>query len=127
MDKIKTQLRTQVTGTTMVFRHDREGRASYTIKLGHKNISGEFDNAWLYCKFRKGVEIDDRSIIDIKKGWLEFYPVKFTVIGRDGKPTEKAYEKFGVFISEFDVVGTNEPVYNEPADSFAMANEDIPF
>lgn len=83
-------IRTQITGTTKVFRKDFDERAVYSTSIGKKKMDGTWDNAYINLQFKKGVDIADGTMIDIQNGWLTFY------INKDKKPI------WQIFVSEFE-------------------------
>ena len=57
----------------MVFRRDNEFGTFYKIGLTKKNKDGKYINGYKDIRFKKGVNIPDRTKIYIKKAWLDFY------------------------------------------------------
>lgn len=107
-------IRTEITGTTKVFRKDYEDRALYSTSIGKKKQDGTWDNAYINLQFKKGVDIADGTMIDIKNAWLTFY------LNKDKKPV------WQIFISEFETLDVPDGAIPE---GFAVLEEDefIPF
>lgn len=80
----------------MVFRKDYNGKPSYTIGLQKKNKEGEYVNGYIKANFRKGVDLNNKTKIKIKNGWLDFY--------KDGDKTVPT-----LFIDDFTVVQDENP------------------
>jgi hypothetical protein len=107
-------IRTQVTGTTKVFRKDYEGRALYSTSIGKKKQDGTWENAYINLQFKKGVDIADGTMIDIQNGWLTFY------MNKEGKAV------WQLFISEFE--GEIPDGFEQVEDYAALDDsDDIPF
>ena len=85
----------------MIFRRDVNGYASYSIGLSNKRTDGTFENGYMKCRFKKGIDVKDRTKIIIKDGFVSFYnknketiPVLFiTDFEEDKKVEEKKTEK----------------------------------
>lgn len=66
----------QVTGKTMIFKKEYEGKIFYSTSIRNKNINGEYTNMYLNIQLPKGIEPADKSIIEITKGFISFYSTK---------------------------------------------------
>ena len=86
-----------------IYRYNGQYGTSYSIKIAKKNIKGEFETAFMPVKFKKGVEIANKTKIIIKNGWITFNLV-------DKKPN------WYVFINEFDEVDYKVDHYQEFAE-----------
>lgn len=53
----------------MVFKKDNK----YSIGISKKKQDGSYENAYIKVEFNKNVELEDRTMIKIKHGWLSFY------------------------------------------------------
>lgn len=76
----------------MIFRNVFDNGISYSTTISHKNINDEYENAFINVRFKKDVDVENKSKIIIKNAWLDFYENK------DGKNV------FYIFISDFDLV-----------------------
>lgn len=56
-----------------IFRKDFNGKPVYKIGLSKKDINGNYINGYMLCSFKKGTDIPDKSFINIKNGWVDFY------------------------------------------------------
>ena len=63
-----------VTGKIKVFAKQIETKngifTAYSGSIGSKNQDGEWDNAYIPIRFRKGVTVEDGTTIDVKNGFL---------------------------------------------------------
>lgn len=112
-----------VTGKTRIYRHENEGgRVSYSRCIASKKYeNGHQVDEWVRTYERvqlpKGVELPDRSLIDVKKAFE-------AVTEYDGKQYRK------LVIQEFmrdpnDVAGTSAD--STGSDDFEAIDEDVPF
>lgn len=76
----------------MIFKNVFDNGVSYSTTISHKNVNDEYENAFINVRFRKDVNVENKSKIIIKNGWLDFYQNK------DGK------DIIYIFINEFDLV-----------------------
>lgn len=74
-----------------VYRREHEGRTYYSIRLSKKDKDGNYINGYIDARFKKDIEVEDRTNIYIKNAWLDFY-VK----------DKKTYPY--IFINEFEKV-----------------------
>ena len=80
----------------MVFVKEFEGRKLYSIGLSKKNKDGGYDNGYMSARFRKDVELENKTRIKVKDSWLSFNT-------NEGKTFPF------VFINDFEVLGTAKP------------------
>ena len=76
----------------MIFRNVFDNGISYSTTVSHKNVSGEYENAFINVHFKKNVDVENQQKIIIKNAWIDFYQNK------DGKNV------FYLFINDFDKV-----------------------
>ena len=57
----------------MIFKNEKDGKVSYSIGLSKKKEDGTYENGYMMCQFRNGVEVEDKTDIYIKEAWLTFY------------------------------------------------------
>ena len=55
-----------------VFRYEKDGRVAYTIGASKKNKEGKYDYAYKPVRFRKDVNLANKTEIIIKEGWEDF-------------------------------------------------------
>lgn len=105
----------------MIFAKNKEYNGNdfrvYSTGISSKSQDGTYNNAYMPVKFRKGIEIEDRQLINILSAWL--MPIK---IG----------ENFviGLFVNDFNLVesknnSTNNTTNNIAENTYNM--DDLPF
>ena len=115
---------------------DEQGRYKTYIKGTELNKNGEKQDIFMSKKvqFRKGIEVKNKSVIEVTKGWFDCYRIPIEETTQDGKPKYKYFDK--LFVSEFNLLeeGTDEvqktkQPKQEPQDSFAfdIGQDDLPF
>ena len=113
---------------------DEQGRYKTYIKGTETQEDGEVKDIFMSKKvqFKGGVEVKNRSKIEVIKGWTNCYRIKTDEITEDGKPKYKYLDKY--FRSEFNLLedGVDEPVKakQQPKQedfSFEMDNDMLPF
>lgn len=115
---------------------DEQGKYKTYIKGAETQENGEVKDIFMSKKvqFKKGIEVKNRSKIEVTKGWINCYRIKTDELTEDGKPTYKYFDKY--FISEFNLLedGVNEPVktkqQTQPKQedfSFVPTEDDLPF
>lgn len=116
-------LLSKFTGKTMVFKNEN---GFYRTTISTKNREGEYVNKGINIAFKKGVDIPNKTVIDVKNGWLTFdeYVSK--------QDNQKKTSDFKIFVSEYEVEGgqTTAPKATSAANSddvmFGDAS-DLPF
>lgn len=112
----------------MIFRYDGQYGASYSIGLSKKDQNGNYQNGYIPCKFKKDVEVANKTQIIIKNAWITF-----------NSKDNKTYPY--VFINEFERVGETQEektdaqiikeVVSDPFNEFAneveISESDLPF
>ena len=115
---------------------NEQGKYKTYIKGTEQKENGEIENIFMSKKvqFRKGVEVKNRSKIEVIEGWSSCYRIKTDELTEEGKPKYKYFDKY--FISEFNLLedGVDEPVkakqQTQPKQedfSFAVDDCDLPF
>lgn len=109
----------QIIGEIMVFKN-RNGNGYYTT-TSNKQEDGTFDKNFITLGFRKGVEVENFTKIDIKDGFLTHYSFE--------DENEKIQKKFKIMVMDFEVIQTysnnNQNATNEMADIYP--DDDLPF
>lgn len=72
-----------------IYRKEFEDKVVYSTRVIKKDKEGNYLGAFIPVKFKKDINVEDRSKIKILNGWLDFYNDKAN------KPV------FTIFISEF--------------------------
>ena len=105
----------------MIFKNENK----YVVGLSKKKQNGEYENAYIKIEFNKDVELEDKTLIEIKNAWLSFYNWEY-----EGKKGTTYFIK----CSEFEVLGEAPNPYKEfkeeHQEEFEMKDEegfDLPF
>ncbi len=56
-----------------IFKNVNDYGTFYKVGLSKKDVEGKYINGYKDIKFKKGVELEDKTKIYIKKAWLDFY------------------------------------------------------
>lgn len=117
----------------IIFRKDYNGKPSYSLGLSKKNKDGEFINGYIKVNFRKGVDLNNKTKIKIKNGWLDFYkdedktvPTLFIdefVIVSEGTEEHKSEEVY----SSNPFEDFNERIKSEIGQQIEISPDDLPF
>jgi len=103
---------------TMIFAKEFNGKMYYRAGLSKTNKDGNYENAYIDVKLPKGINLRDRSMVNITHGFLSFYYTTnkeekkelhwyiviqgFTTDKQD-KKEEDPYEEFGTQITTEDI------------------------
>lgn len=115
---------------------DEQGKYKTYIKGTETQENGEVKDIYMSKKvqFRKGIEVKNKSKIEVLKGWSSCYRIKTDELTEDGKPKYKYFDKY--FISEFNLLedGADEPTRPKQQTqstqedfSFSVSDDDLPF
>ena len=80
----------------MIFRSEYQGYVFYEYGISKKDKEGNYINAYMRCNFKKGVDIPNKTLIEVKEAWQDFYTDK------TGKKVHCA------FINDFNYVDHQE-------------------
>lgn len=81
----------KITGEVMIFRSER----GYSTTISNKKEDGTYENMYLTVNFKKGIEIENKTKINIINGFLTFYTnnagnkipkLVITEFGSEGQP-----------------------------------------
>ncbi len=93
-----------ITGKTMIFKSEY----GYSTTISKKNQDGSYDKMYISVQLPKGIELENKTNIEIKKGFLSFYlakgggnKLKFVVMDFDTEQKEQVQEE--------EVFGTDLP------------------
>lgn len=78
-----------------IFKRENNYGTFYSVGLSKKNMEGNYVNGYMDCKFKKEVVLDNKTKINMKNAWLDFYV-------KDKKTIPY------IFISDFDLVDTKQ-------------------
>lgn len=113
-----------------IFRFESGENIYYKMGLSNKDQNGNYINGYIPVQFRRGIELENKTKIYLKKAWLTFYLKKESINGVDKNITVPY-----VFVSEFEkveevIAGSKEKdiVKEEAAsDPFADLGNEIVF
>ena len=123
-------------GSKLTIYKDEQGRYKIYIKGTETNEDGEVQDIFMAKKvqFKKGINLKNRSVIEVTKGWVSCYRIKTDELAEEGKPKYKYFDKY--FISEFNLLeeGVDEPQkprqQTQPKQedfTFSVSDDDLPF
>lgn len=89
-----------------IFRNDNQYGTFYKVGLSKKDMNGNYVNGYKDVRFKKGVEIENKTKIYIKSAWLDFYV-------KDKRTIDY------IFINEYETVSeaieeSKQEEYNDP-------------
>lgn len=61
-----------ISGETMIFKNDR----GYSTTISNKKEDGSYENMFIPVNFRKGIELPNKTKINVINGFLSFYKTK---------------------------------------------------
>jgi hypothetical protein len=82
-----------------IFRFESGENVYYKMGLSNKDKDGNYFSGYIPVQFRKGVELENKTKIYLKKAWLTFYLKKENIDGVDKNITVPY-----IFVSEFEKV-----------------------
>lgn len=122
-------------GSRLTIYKDEQERYKTYIKGEELKKDGSKEDIFMSKKvaFKKGIELKNKSVIEVVKGWSSCYRIKTDETYENGKPKYKYYDKY--FISEFNLLeeGVDEPqkqikqTQKQEDYSFDMSNAELPF
>lgn len=62
-----------ITSKNIIYVDERAGRKFYRARISRKNENGEYENAFIDVKMPKGTDLENKTKINIKDGFLSFY------------------------------------------------------
>ena len=99
-----------VTGKNVtIFRNDK---GFYSTGISNKLMDGTYENAYIPVQFKKGVELENKTKIDINDAFLSFYK------NQEGKPV------FKIIVLDFTQYGD---VKEEEFATSQAADNSLPF
>lgn len=99
----------------MIFASEFNDKRYYKVGLSKKDVDGNYIRGYKDVKFKKDVFVHSKTLIKIKKAWLDFYV-------KDKKTIDC------IFISDFEIV-ENEPNNTDTPEEelYEISDEDLPF
>lgn len=109
-------LNSKFSGEVMIFKNDK---GFYSTTLSKKNQDGSYTNAYIGVAFKKGVDIPNKTKINITDGFLTFDQYE-----KEGK----IITNLKIFVKDYENVGANSTkTVSKNQNSFDDSNSDIPF
>ena len=93
-----------------IFKNVNDYGTFYKVGLSKKDVNGNYINGYKDIRFKKRVELEDKSKIYIKKAWLDFYI-------KDKKTIDY------IFCSEFELI--EETIENAKTPLAKMSDSEI--
>lgn len=90
-------INTNITGETMIFKNDK---GFYSTSMSKKMVDGTYQSTYIPVQFKKGVEVENKTTINITKGFLSFD--KYTPKGATKETTS-----WKIIVTEFIVAGAS--------------------
>lgn len=123
-------------GSILTIYKDEHGKYKTYIKGTETQENGEVKDIYMSKKvqFKKGVEVKNKSKIEVIKGWSSCYRIKTDEINEEGKPKYKYFDKY--FISEFNLLEEGVDKVQKPKQqtqpkqedfTFSVSDDDLPF
>ena len=123
-------------GSILTIYKDEQGKYNIYMKGTEIQENGETKDIFMRKKvqFKNGVDLKNRSKIEVIKGWTSCYRIKTDELTEEGKPKYKYFDKY--FISEFNLLeeGVDEPTIprqqaqpRQEDFSFIPTEDDLPF
>lgn len=94
-----------INGKTTIYKN----QYGYTTSISNKKEDGTYENMFIQVNFKKGVEVEHKTKIDVKNGFMSFYTNK----------NEQQILK--LIITEFDIVDDSTFLTIDDSDT------DLPF
>lgn len=99
-----------------VFKNENNGRAYYKIGIEQKQFDGQKIRGYMPVKFKKGVELEDKTRIKIKQGVENFY--------FKAEDTRHYNPIFYIQINDFEIIDNKIEEYNQ---DISGEDDDLPF
>ena len=117
----------------MVFCKEFDDKKIYSIGLSKKNKNGGYDSGFMSVRFKKGVEVGNKTRIKIKDAWLSFnvkdnktFPYIFINDYEVISEPNPSAEKCGKEENPFENFG-NSIKTEANFDQIEITDEDLPF
>lgn len=109
---------------------DEDGKYKTYVKGKELKDNGNIEDIYMSKKvqFKKDVNLKNRTVIEVIKGWNSCYRIKSDELNENGKSKYKYFDKY--FISEFKILeeGVDEPISSkQKKDDFFINDDDLPF
>lgn len=109
-------INTNITGETMIFKNDK---GFYSTSMSKKMVDGTYQSAYIPVQFKKGVEVENKTTINITKGFLSFD--KYTPKGSTKETTS-----WKLIVTEFTTASGSAPA-TKGSEFEIASDDDLPF
>jgi len=99
--------------TEMIFKFEKDDKISYSIGISRKKQDDTYENAYMPVRFKKDVNLENKTKIKIKSAWLDFYKIDKRVM-------------WYIFINEFEEVKEEQNVWDSAKD-IEIDSSELPF
>lgn len=65
-----------ILGKTKIYRKDFDGKPVYSTSIGRKKEDGKYENMYIQVQLPKDIELQDKTDINITKGFISWYSTK---------------------------------------------------
>ena len=62
-----------ITGNALIFRKEYEGKNIYSTTISNKDVNGNYTNMYITVQLPKGTELENKTKINVTKGFISFY------------------------------------------------------
>ena len=106
-----------ISGIMRIFKSEYEGKPNYSTTISKKDQFGNYENMYITVQLPKDVELENKTRIDVTRGFISFYKTK------QGLPKVKAV------VQEFKPVVAEEPTGFETnyEETPSYYGDDLPF
>ena len=105
-----------ISGKTRIYTKDFNGKKLYSTGISRKEQDGTYKNMYVSVQFRQGVEIEDKTDINIINGFLSFYE------------TKEGLSKVKKVVLDFECENKKEIFeVNQITDNAIFTNDELPF
>ena len=98
-----------ISGKAVIFKKDFNGKEMYSTSISNKMADGSMENMYVSVQLPKGKSLENKSTIDVTKGFISFYK-----------------DKNGLAKPKFVIMEYNEEIGQE-MQGISDNNPDLPF
>lgn len=98
-----------ISGKAVIFKKDFNGKEMYSTSISNKMADGSMENMYVSVQLPKGKSLENKSTIDVTKGFISFYK-----------------DKNGLAKPKFVIMEYNEEISQE-MQGISDNNPDLPF
>lgn len=106
-----------------VYRYEYEGKVAYTVGASKKKQDGTYENGYKPVRFRKDIDLQNKTDIIVKEGWEDFTNYK----NKEGKEKTLWYFFINKFemASDFDAIKQVQDKQVQPKERTYMEQQTI--